>query len=112
GNAQSGALQSGSRRGRWRLSMATPASSTSEPRESREQDKSGKSIVIVDLDEPQPSHLVRRLRKGKGKLVTKVERIVNDLVADGTVKSSAQPVVIVLREMPSPPWGMDDEDDD
>jgi hypothetical protein len=91
----------------------TPATSTSEPhRETREQDKAAKQsqIIVVDLDDPQPSERVRRLRKGKGKLFTKVERIVKDLVDDGTVKASAQPIVIVVREMPSPPWAFDDDD--
>jgi hypothetical protein len=91
--------------------MATPAPSTAEPKESREQ--AGKSqIVIVDIDEPQPSRLVSRLRKGKGKLLTKVERIVNELAEAGTIKSAAQPVVIVVREIPSLWSPFDDEDDD
>ncbi len=94
--------------------MAT-APSTAEHRESREQDKGSKpQIVIVDFGEGQSSQQVRRLRKGKGRLVNKVERIMADLVADGTVKSAAQPVVIVVRELPSPfwPFGDNDEDDD
>ena len=89
------------------------APSTPEQRESREQ--TGKSqIVIVDLNEAQPAQQVRRLRRGKGKLVTKVERIVGDLVQAGTVRSNAQPVVIVVREQLSPPWpfGADEDDDD
>jgi hypothetical protein len=92
--------------------MATPATSTTEARESRD---SKSQIVVVDLDQPQSSVLVTRLRKGKGKLFDKVERVVKDLVADGTVKSGAQPVVIVVREVPAPPWASfrdDDEDDD
>jgi len=91
--------------------MATPATSTTEGRESRD---SKTQIVVVDLDQPQPSPLVSRLRKGKGKLFDKVERIVKDLVADGTVKSGAHPVVIVVREVPAPPWafGPDDDDDE
>jgi hypothetical protein len=91
--------------------MAVPTASATEPREPREQEKGSKSqLVIVDLDEPQPSPLVTRLRKGKGKLLTKVERIVNDLVAAGTIKSTAQPVVIVVREFPSP-WPFEEDDD-
>ena len=73
--------------------MATTATGAPEQRESREQDKAGKSqIVVVDLDEPQSPVAVKRLRKGKGKLFNHVERIVKDLVDDGTVKASAQPV--------------------
>ena len=90
--------------------MAGPATSTTEQRESRD-DKGGKSqIVVVDLDEPQSSARVKQLRKGKGKLFNRVERILNDLVADGTVKSTAHPVVIVVREIPMPPWAQDDDD--
>jgi len=55
-------------------------------------------IVVVDLAESQSSHHVKQLRKGQGKLMTHVEQIVNDLVEAGTVKSTAQPVVIVVRE--------------
>ena len=91
--------------------MAT-APSTAEQRESREQEKGSKSqIVIVDFGEAQPSQQVKRLRKGRGKLVTKIERIIGDLAAEGTVKSGAQPVVIVVREIPSL-WPFDDDDDD
>ena len=81
--------------------MATTAASTTEHREPR--DKVGKAeIVIVDLDKVQTSRDVRLLRKGRGKLARRVERIVNELVEAGTVKSTAQPVVIVVRESMSP----------
>src|SRR4029077_17340927 len=87
------------------IEMATTATRTPEQRESREQDKAGKShIVVVDLHEAQSPVAVKRLRKGNGKLFNHVERIVKDLVEDGTVKASAQPVVIVVRELPGPPW--------
>jgi hypothetical protein len=95
--------------------MAATAAGTTEPRttesrEPREQEKGSKSqIVIVDLDEPQPSRLVTRLRKGKGKLVTKVDRIVSDLVEAGTIKSTAQPVVLVVREVPLGFFGEEDD---
>jgi hypothetical protein len=39
-----------------------------------------------------------RTRTAAAKLMTRVERIVNDLIEAGTVKSTAQPVVIVVRE--------------
>jgi hypothetical protein len=92
---------------------ATTAPGATEPRESREHEKGSKSqIVIIDLDEPQPSPLVSRLRKGKGRLLTKVDRIINGLVEAGTIKSTAQPVVLVVREIPAPPWLFDEDDDD
>ncbi len=84
--------------------MAT-AAGTTETKESREQEKTSHTpIVVVDLDEPQSPLAVRRLRKGKGKLFGHVERIVKDLVEDGTIKANAQPLVIVVQEVPAPPW--------
>jgi hypothetical protein len=101
--------------------MAT-APATSSEKEAREHDKSSTSssgtspIVVVELDEPQSTTAVRRLRKGKGKLFTHVEHIIKDLTDDGTIKANAQPVVIVVQEMPASPWemfsGKDDEDDE
>jgi DNA-binding TFAR19-related protein (PDSD5 family) len=94
------------------MATATTAS-TAEQKESREQDKASKAtIVVVDLDEPQSSVRVRRLRKGKGKLYNHVQRIIKDLVQDGTVKATAQAIVIVVREVPVPPWVYADDDDD
>jgi hypothetical protein len=46
---------------------------------------------------------VKRLRKGRGKLVGRVDRIVADLVAAGTLEAGVQPVVIVVREKPNLP---------
>jgi hypothetical protein len=91
----------------------TPAATN--PAESREHDKAadkaGKPLIIVDLGEPQSSLQVRRLRKGKGKLFSNVERIISDLTEAGTLKSSSQPVVIVVREAPSV-WPFDADPDD
>jgi hypothetical protein len=94
--------------------MANPATGSSEPKESREHERAGKpQVVVVDLAEPQSSRDVKRLRKGSGKLMTRVERIVSDLAEAGTVKASVQPVVIVVREVPSLFGFLEqDEDDD
>jgi Family of unknown function (DUF6200) len=88
--------------------MAATGTGGAEP---RHQEKSGTPIVVVDLEEAQPARLVKRLRKGQGKLMSRVERIVADLVEAGTVKSTAQPVVIVVRETPVPFWSFEEEDD-
>jgi hypothetical protein len=91
--------------------MATTG--TAAERESRQQEKAGTSqIVVVDLDEAQPARRVKLLRKGRGKLMARVERIVADLAEAGTIKSGAQPVVIVVREAPAPFWFLEDDDDD
>jgi Family of unknown function (DUF6200) len=72
---------------------------------------SSSSMVIVELDEPQSSVAVKRLRKGKGTLYKSVEQIVKDLTEEGTIKSGAQPVVIIVQEIPAPPWAFDDDED-
>ena len=89
--------------------MAAPAA------EARASEKtsasSSSSMVIVELDEPQSSVAVKRLRKGKGTLYKNVEQIVKDLTDEGTIKSGAQPVVIIVQEIPAPPWAFDDDED-
>jgi Family of unknown function (DUF6200) len=65
-------------------------------------------IIVVDLGERQQPDVVNQLRKGKGKLLDHVERIIGDLVAAGAVSASAQPVVLVVREASS----SDDDDED
>ena len=88
-------------------------SSTTADTQSRSSYGGGSSsVVVVDLGMPQSSVAVKRLTKGKGALYNKVDQIVKDLVADGTVKADAQPVVIVVREYPVPPWFSGDDDDD
>ena len=56
--------------------MAATGTGGAEP---RHQEKSGTPIVVVDLEEAQPARLVKRLRKGQGKLMSRVERIVAPL---------------------------------
>ena len=91
--------------------MTITTSEAAEQRDERAHERHGKSsMVIVELDEPQPALAVKRLRKGKGRLFNHVGQIVKDLVEDGTVRADAQPVVIVIQEIPSPPWALDDED--
>jgi uncharacterized protein DUF6200 len=94
--------------------MATPAASgkvSSESRIETERESTGRSQIIVDLGEPQPPSRIRLLRKGKGKLFRHVERIVDDLAKAGTVSATAQPVVIVVRELPGL-WPFDEMMDD
>jgi hypothetical protein len=88
--------------------MATPTTSSpgSEQREHREhrpQEKTDKSqIIVVDLDERQASKQIRRLRNGEGKLMDHIEKIISELSEAGTIKSGAQPVVVIVRE--DLPW--------
>ncbi len=53
--------------------------------------------VIIDLGKKKRSQ-VRKLRKGRGKLVARVNELVADLHNNGTVASKGQPVIVVVRE--------------
>jgi hypothetical protein len=91
--------------------MATPTTSSpgSEQREHREhrpQEKTDKSqIIVVDLEERQASKQIRRLRNGEGKLMDHIEKIISELSEAGTIKSGAQPVVVIVREALPWPFG-------
>ena len=83
----------------------------------KEHEAAGKpQLVLVDLARRQTPRQLKRLRKGRGTLVTRIDEIVEELVQAGTVKANAQPVVIVVREKVALPWpfaNMDlDEDED
>ena len=94
------------------MATATTVDQADPAKEQPEAVKTAKPpMVIVELDEPQSALAVRRLRKGKGRLFNHLGRVVEDLVSDGTVKAGAQPIVIVVQEIPSPPWAFNDDDD-
>jgi hypothetical protein len=98
--------------------MAMQPTTAAEARDhDKDKDKAKQQIVMVDLGKRQSPKQVRRLREGRGKLIEHIEEIVEDLVEAGTVKASAQPVVIIVRETPPVPWPFDaadfnDDDED
>lgn len=55
-------------------------------------------VLVVDFGKAQSKKKVKRLRKGKGKLLERVNDLVKELVDTGTVQTSAQPIVVVVRE--------------
>ena len=55
--------------------------------------------IVVDLGRKSRKK-VKQLREGNGKLMDDVKGVLEELRASGTVKSDAQPVVIVVRERP------------
>lgn len=70
-------------------------------------------LVVVELAKRRTPDQVRRLRKGRGKLVGDIESVIEELVAAGTIDEGAQPVVIVVREAGFMPLlDLDDEDED
>jgi hypothetical protein len=85
---------------------SSPGSEQREHREHRPQEKADKSqIIVVDLEERQPSKQIRRLRNGEGKLMDHIEKIISELSEAGTIKSGAQPVVVIVREELPWPFG-------
>ncbi len=88
--------------------MATQGTSSAEqrePRAQREQETTSKpELVVVELGKRHSRKQIKRLRKGQGKLVGRVEDIVDELTQAGTVKAGAQPVVIIVREKTNLPW--------
>ncbi|HEY7247588.1 MAG TPA: hypothetical protein VH678_27255 [Xanthobacteraceae bacterium] len=80
---------------------------------------SGKSVVVVELSKVRSHEQVRRLRRGRGKLATDIDEVVNELVRSSTIKPDTPPVVIVVRESTASllwsefePDEDEDEDDD
>jgi hypothetical protein len=93
--------------------MATQPTAREE-REQRETEKQNKlPLVVVELSRRRSPEQVRRLRKGRGKLLMDIEDAVDELVKSGTIKSGTQPVVVVVREATLPLlWALDYVDDE
>ncbi|MGE0708955.1 MAG: hypothetical protein AB7N76_23650 [Planctomycetota bacterium] len=53
--------------------------------------------IVLDFGK-KSRKAVKRLRKGKGKLVDKVEAAVQNLRAAGSIAPDAQTVIVVVRE--------------
>ena len=61
-------------------------------------------LLVVDLGKPQSRKRIKQLRKGEGKLMSKIDDILGDLVEAGTLERGAQPVVVVVREEKALRW--------
>ena len=99
------------------------ATVTAEEKKSDPSKSAKQPLVVIDLGKRQSPQQIKRLRKGRGRLMERIDDIVDELVQNGTVKADAQPVVIVVRERsPAMPFSMaafpfpvsqnDEEDDD
>jgi hypothetical protein len=101
--------------------MATKGATAAEHGEhhAQQEHEAAKKLVLVDLSRRQTPKQISRLRKGRGSLIPRIDKIVEELVESGTVKAEAQPVVIIVRETMTLPWPFvnldndnDDEDED
>ena len=77
--------------------MTMQSGGSKEPAEP-ENKKNSDSLVVVELAKRRSPEQVRRLRKGRGKLVSDIDEVVSELVETGTIKADTPPVVIVVRE--------------
>ena len=57
------------------------------------------NTIVVDMGK-QKRKKVKKLRKGEGPLMARVQDVIAELQADGTVDANAQTVVVVVREKP------------
>lgn len=64
---------------------------------SGEQNEKGGSPVIIDLGK-QKKNRVKRLRKGRGRLMDDIALAMQELKEEGVVAEGAQPVIVVVRE--------------
>jgi Family of unknown function (DUF6200) len=95
--------------------MTTSHTAREDRADTRSTEKKGKPpLVVVELARRRSPDQIRRLRKGRGKLVHDIEDAVEELIQSNTIKSDAQPVVIVVREVSPAPllWAGYDDDDD
>jgi hypothetical protein len=60
-------------------------------------DGTSTSPIVVDFGKHK-AKLVKQLCNGKGKLVDQVSQTLDELRTAGTISTSAQPVIIVVRE--------------
>ncbi|OJW23794.1 MAG: hypothetical protein BGO51_00625 [Rhodospirillales bacterium 69-11] len=87
-------------------------SATTEAPAPKAADEVEKGVVcVIDLGE-HSRRRVRRLRRGEGRLMEKVEDAIAALQENGVLEENAQTVVVVVRQEPSLSLFSDDEDDD
>ncbi len=55
------------------------------------------SVVIVDMGKRKRKQ-VKQLRRGRGKLMDRIEETVGQLQADGEIESGSAVVVVIVRE--------------
>jgi hypothetical protein len=77
--------------------MSSAASERVEPNSAVKSDGHANSVVIVDLGK-QKRKDIKSLKEGTGKLMDEVRDTLAELRSNGTISSSAEPVVLLVRE--------------
>ena len=60
--------------------------------------------IVIDIGK-QRRKRVKQLRKGGGKLMDEVHAAIGELRRSGSISSSAQPVIVIVRERERPMRG-------
>src|SRR5262245_17720664 len=96
------------------LTMGNSAPGSTERSQSRSRNRAeSEKIVVVELENAEFESQVRGLLTGKGKLIDRIEDVLDDLFTAGTLRADAQTVVFVVPEVAHLPLGglgSDDED--
>ena len=62
-----------------------------------EEEKSGAKTVVIDIGK-RKRKAVRRLRKGRGKLVDRVQNVIDDLREAGEIGADSDTVVVIVEK--------------
>jgi hypothetical protein len=73
--------------------------------------EAGGVVCLIDLGEHSRKR-IKKLRRGNGRLMDKVEDAVADLKEEGVLSPTADTVVVIVRQEFSVRGMFDDEDDD
>lgn len=89
-----------------------PSESTTAPSATLEKPADAVSeMCVVDLGE-HSKKAIKKLRRGEGRLMDKVEDAILSLREEGILSGSSQAVVVVVREESDLESMFDDDDDD
>jgi hypothetical protein len=66
--------------------------------ETKAESKKDNNVIVVDVRRKYRRKHIRRLRRGRGKLMNKIEELVADLRDAESLGENVQPVVVVVRE--------------
>lgn len=61
-------------------------------------EKDEKSVVVIDIGKRYRRKHVRRLRKGRGRLMRKLEGLLGDLREDKSLGDNVKPIVVVVKQ--------------
>jgi soluble cytochrome b562 len=79
-------------------------SSSTAPNPSAPEKKNEKAVaaehtapIVLDFGSKSRKQ-IRRLRKGRGKLINRIDRVLEDLRNNGNLSATAQPIIVVVKE--------------